>query len=253
MDCFGMRNRTHTGMMTLKELSHFIFKQSKDILFPLFCVGCEKEGEVLCEECVLHIKSKKISCCPVCAKETGGGVPCSSCHSFSFLDSELSVLEYKDHEPVARLIHELKYNSLEDVKFAIQKILFNFFSSNSFFETSFDSVIAIPLHKKRFAERGFNQSDCIAEAVSQHLHIPVDSSLHRVRFTRPQVGLSGEQRQKNIQGAFQGGESLRGKKVLIVDDVFTTGSTLQECAKALKASGVAEVHGFTLARALSQK
>lgn len=236
-------------MKRLKEGIERLLQLVKDILFPFFCVVCNEEGTLLCERCLSSLSLSPVWRCPVCKKESPSGVTCESCHSVSFLDSVSSVAAYEEGEPVARLIHELKYNSIEEVTGVLEQIFLSVYPKE---KVPFcDVIISIPLHKKRLAKRGFNQSELIASFLSANLHIPLDHGAKRIRFTHPQVGLSGEERKKNLHEAFQVNSALQGKKVLLVDDVFTTGSTLQECAKALKEAGAQEVHGFTFARAVS--
>jgi len=115
---------------------------------------------------------------------------------------------------------------------------------------SVDSIVPVPLHKRKRKERGFNQSDIIARQLSEKLGIPVLSdSVIRKRNTRTQTGLSREQRQRNVKGAFEftGKLSLKGKRLLLVDDVLTTGSTMRECARTLKTAGADRILGVTLA------
>jgi ComF family protein len=116
-----------------------------------------------------------------------------------------------------------------------------------------DIVMPVPLHRKRLRQRGFNQALLLSHGVSNAFKIPLSvDNLVRNRFTRPQVELSGEERIKNVEGAFairRPGE-VEDKSVLLVDDVFTSGATMNECAAALKQSGAARVMALTLARAV---
>ncbi len=116
-----------------------------------------------------------------------------------------------------------------------------------------DVVMPVPLHRKRLRQRGFNQALLLSYGVGSAFEIPLSvDNLIRSRFTRPQVELSGEERIKNVAGAFairRPGE-VDGKSVLIVDDVFTSGATMNECAAVLKEGGAARVTALTLARAV---
>jgi ComF family protein len=109
----------------------------------------------------------------------------------------------------------------------------------------------VPLHTRRLRERGFNQSLLLARQVSRKRSIPLNfTALWRSRQTQPQTQLSGPERQKNVRGAFEvrNAEAVAGKRVLLIDDVFTTGATVQECAKALLDAGAERVDVLTLAR-----
>ena len=114
-----------------------------------------------------------------------------------------------------------------------------------------DLVIPVPLHTRRLRERGFNQSLLLARQVSRRRSIPLNfTALHRTRETQPQTQLTGAERRKNVRGAFEvrKAEALEGKRILLIDDVFTTGATVQECASVLLGAGASEVHVLTLAR-----
>jgi ComF family protein len=113
-------------------------------------------------------------------------------------------------------------------------------------------VCPVPLHESRLRERGFDQSELIAEVVADGIDRPLRSLLARTRPTLPQVGLPVQSRAANVRGAFQARlqEVIEDKRVLLIDDLYTTGATLAECARVLRRAGAAEVRAFTLARAL---
>ena len=237
------------------------FNFLKDVFFPLFCIGCKREGTLFCENCINSGFASMRSgffCCPVCARETECGVVCGQCREKSSLDSMMSLVRYTENSLVAKLLHEFKYNYVEAAQSSFENIFAYFFNKKEFFlefgfYAEFDAIVSVPLHARRFAKRGFNQSDMFSHLLSLQFGVPVVRLLKRNVFTRPQVGLSHEDRQKNVLSAFTCSSShlLVGKRILLVDDVFTTGSTMQECARTLKAAGAAEVHGFTFARTSS--
>lgn len=116
-----------------------------------------------------------------------------------------------------------------------------------------DVIIPVPMTKRSLLRRGFNQSLLIAKEVSAKTGIPVDmDSLQKTKETLPQVGLDGRERLRNLKGAFSVKRNIGGKRVLLVDDVMTTGATLRECAKALLEAGAIEVSGLVLARTSSE-
>lgn len=112
-------------------------------------------------------------------------------------------------------------------------------------------IVPVPLHAARLRERGYNQSELLAREMCQSLGVPLNNtSLQRIRQTRPQVGLGVEERQKNVANAFScQDEALAGQTILLIDDVWTTGATMNACAATLKANGVISVWGLALARA----
>lgn len=113
----------------------------------------------------------------------------------------------------------------------------------------FDLIIPVPLHIKRLRERGFNQSLLLANAIGKRKGISVAPFiLKRTRWTEPQVNLTGKERRVNVKGAFEVCGDVSGKRILVVDDVYTTGATVSECSKVLKRSGAKEVCVFTLSR-----
>jgi len=119
--------------------------------------------------------------------------------------------------------------------------------------SEFDLILPVPLHPQRLRRRGFNQSLLLARRVSRHHSIALDfKSLQRIRHTQPQTELSGAQRQKNIRGAFEVRNPfvIEEKRLLLIDDVFTTGATVQECSKVLLKAGAKRVDVLTLARVL---
>jgi ComF family protein len=146
-----------------------------------------------------------------------------------------------------RAIHSLKYSSDRILASFLVDIAFPHFGSLAL---DFDRILPVPLGPLREKERGYNQSVLLAEALSQKTQIPIDTKcLTRFRETRSQVGLSQDERRKNVDRAFSA-SSAPSKKILLVDDVCTTGATLQSCAKSLLDAGAESVAGLTLARAI---
>ena len=113
-----------------------------------------------------------------------------------------------------------------------------------------DVLMPVPLHVRRERERGYNQSDLLAREVSKHARVPVSTQvLHRIRDTAPQVSMSSpEERRRNIEGAFECTSQVHGQRVLLIDDVVTTGATMSACAGPLKEAGASSVWGLALAR-----
>jgi ComF family protein len=117
-----------------------------------------------------------------------------------------------------------------------------------------DLIVPVPLHRKKLSSRGFNQAVLLGEIFSKRLKIPLDRrNLRRIRWTEPQVNLAAHDRRTNVKGAFSVQDSalVNGRRVLLVDDVLTTGSTADECGRVLKAAGAADVTVITVARALA--
>jgi competence protein ComFC len=228
-----------------KQMLVFLNK-IKDYIFPVFCLGCKKEGEWVCYDCFLKINLDGVFCCPVCHKNTIFGIYCDECGNNSFLDSHIAVTKYQEDGLVGKVIQTLKYSWAEDVVFAIDKIIGNFVDNNKELFIDIDCVVPIPLHHKRYVERGFNQAESIAKILADKINKPLKNILERERYTLQQAKLGREDRLKNLKDAFILKESISGN-VLLVDDVFTTGSTIQECAKMFKNNNT-KIIGFSLGR-----
>jgi ComF family protein len=146
-----------------------------------------------------------------------------------------------------RLIHLLKYEGIRPLAAPLSAHLLRSLPRDEVF----DYIVPVPLHWRRKWSRGFNQSELLARALSRSTGIPVSSALRRLIAGAAQAGLSNTARRKNVNQAFRckAGEALRGKRILLLDDVMTTGSTAASCALALKGAGAARVALLTLARA----
>ncbi|MEZ4633257.1 MAG: phosphoribosyltransferase family protein [Deinococcales bacterium] len=112
----------------------------------------------------------------------------------------------------------------------------------------FDLICAVPLHLRRYLARGYNQSALIAKGTAERLHRPYEQVVIRSRMTQQQAKLGAGEREKNVQGAFRAREAARGKRILLIDDVYTTGATIKSCAESLKRIGAKDVYLATVAR-----
>ena len=145
------------------------------------------------------------------------------------------------------LIHLYKYDRIQTLARPLAELL----AAALPLDERFDAVTPVPLHWRKQWQRGFNQSDLLARAVARRRGIPVVRALRRTRSTQTQAGLSNTERRKNVAAAFQcrrSGETLAGRRVLLIDDVMTTGSTAAACARVLKQAGAARVVLLTVAR-----
>jgi len=240
-----------------------IIKIIKDILFPVFCVDCKKEGEWWCDVCLKKLKIELIESCPVCNKQTWQGQICFNCKAVSHLDGATAFFSYKEGDNLSKLIKQFKYQYTRDMV-EVWKRIFKICIRREqacLFPTNFKnySIIPVPLHPHRERERGFNQAQLLARAMVDTVCYPpsannsglwsIKSGLIRMRNTKQQAKLSGEERRKNLSDAFEWkAKVLAPEKVLLIDDVFTTGATMQECARILKKNGSREVWGLALAR-----
>ncbi len=207
----------------------------KDLLFPKFCAGCQKEGSWLCDKC--------LPAAFVGAAEPNG---CAAAGEAGHLDGVTALFDYGENLP-STLIKMFKYNYLLEIGGIFEKII-----NQANFNNTWPGfvIIPVPLHLRRERERGFNQAEVLARIFSKKFGLVINKNLRRGIYTTQQAKLSREQRLVNLKDAFSwiDNAKMAPEKVLLVDDVFTTGATMQECAKVLKSNGTKIVCGFALAR-----
>jgi ComF family protein len=159
------------------------------------------------------------------------------------LDGIYAVAAYQ--EPLRTAIHEFKYGGVRVLDQPLGELLYTYWQCHG---PTADIIVPVPLHAKRLRQRGYNQSDLLAQHLAIKTHIPLRSSLlDRIRYTSPQVELSPEQRHANVKGAFACTADLAGSSILLIDDVCTTGATLRACGQALRAAGAERLYGLVLA------
>lgn len=233
------------------------FRACKEIFFPAYCLDCKRqlpcwELPLFCDECLARISFINSLVCTQCGHPFKSGKThlCGHCLRTPFaFHLARSALKYQ--EPITTLISSLKFQKDLTCLSSLAALAKQSVGYQSLSRP--DIIIPVPLHKKRLRKRSFNQSTLLAKATyPEHRRIINSSILIRNRATIPQTGLSGRLRRKNLTHAFsvKQPQMVQGKKILLIDDVFTTGSTVDECAKALIQSGAVRVEIFTLARAL---
>ncbi len=222
-----------------------IWESLVEFIFPRQCVSCEEWGDFLCKECRERLDFVD-QICPECGEGSPMGWTHPSCRTKKSMDGLIALYEYQ--EPVARaVIDGIKYGfNQELIKIVLQD--FRFESGEKF-----DFLVPVPLHFYRENWRGFNQAEEMAKELSSQISVPVGKILERVRKTKQQVLMkTREEREMNIKGAFRIGKKFRNfklkkLKVLLVDDVFTSGADMRECTRVLKKAGVEIVWGLALA------
>ena len=200
----------------------------------------------LCPACLSDLPWHTQPQCPQCATPTPLGQTCGAClsHPPAF-DRTLAALGYAF--PLDRLIPRLKYHSRLAIAPALGECLARAVEG----APAPDRLIAMPLHAKRVRERGFNHATEIAREVSKRLGLPLDTvSCQRIRDTPPQMGLKHDARRRNLRGAFACSGDVRGQRIALIDDVMTTGTSLDELAATLKRAGACEVTCWVAARTL---
>ena len=222
--------------------------EALDWLYPPKCGGCGTLGARWCIECTQKTIEIMPPICPICGNPNSKNEPCERCLISPPLYTSLRSYTVFSGS-MREAIHRLKYQhdiGLGEVlaRFMIPRI--------GKLDWSIDIITSVPLGLVRFKERGYNQATLLARPIALFLKIPFSSqALSRTRETRTQVGLSVIERIENMTGAFKAkNELVQGKNILVVDDVATSGATLNACAKALLDSGASNVYGFSLCRAL---
>ena len=219
-------------------------------IFPTKCVFCGQQDTIFCYNCLYECSVVRFGACIVCQGKSVGGETHESCKSFTSPLSLFSCFEYKDG--VRECIRRSKY---EPKEFATLKVLAPFGVDYAFgagFAVSDFTVVSVPLSKKREKDRGFNQVDFISKDLAKKLGLKMENSiLTRVLDKEAQSKLTKDERKKNMKGVFEvNSKRVENKKILLVDDIYTSGATLLEASKALYIAGAKKVRCFTLARVL---
>lgn len=247
-----------------------------DLIFPIECLGCGVEGIWLCKSCFRQLPADNGQYCLNCKRPDKFGRFCPACTPLYALDGVWIAGNY-ENRIIASLIKNLKYHFAKDLAKILGEFLSLFLRNlinksrigeadlgarigrekiekikqtpEIIFDLKNCLLIPVPLHKKRERWRGFNQVLAIASAVSRHFNLELSTGLIRLKHRPPQAKLSEEKRRQNLRGCFAwAGDNLANRRVILVDDVVTTGSTLNECAKILKQAGATEVWGLVTAK-----
>jgi ComF family protein len=240
----NMDNHIITSRM--KELLQKMKLSLVDTFYPPQCLGCKREGAFLCSVCATGIEMYSHQSCPVCRCESEFGVICYRCSDNLSLDGVFVTTAY-ENQLVQQLIKNCKYRYAEDVAVQIGDMMWE--AHYSFFKNFTTKFVPVPLHRKKKAERGFNITEILARRMSKKQQHSYFDCLRRIRQTESQAQLDQSQRRVNVKDCFQIQlPSIPGGSYCIVDDVASTLSTLNECAKVLKANGADFVWGAVIAR-----
>ena len=237
-----------------------IFNNISNIIFPPQCISCANilkpsKEEIFCLTCREQIKYLTRSLCPICGmaflNSPSESHLCGNClENKPYFSCARAVASYETI--ILDTIHQFKYSRDLSIGSALASFLAAFSFPDFEFQVS-AILVPVPLHIKKLRERGFNQSLILANALSKKKRIEVNFSLlKRHKSTLTQTGLNKKEREQNIKGAFEVSDKkiISGKNVILIDDVYTTGATLNECAKTLMKAGAGKVAALTLARVL---
>ncbi|MFV1951021.1 MAG: ComF family protein [Nitrospinota bacterium] len=241
-----------------------IFRKVMDTVFLRRCKICNsiiaEEGERhICMGCWRNITLIGKHLCSCCGKplqisydlsEGLNDYICGTCREkHPIFDSARSICRYDG--VLKELIHVYKYNGVKSLGNDLVSLIIDHIKSGNAIHPRPNTIMYVPLHRGKLKERGFDQSYILARGIGNYLNIPlITDNLSKSRETEPQVKLSGNERLKNVRGAFmvKKPDEIRKMNLLLIDDVFTTGTTVNECARVLKRAGTARVDVLTLAR-----
>ncbi len=231
------------------KLMKEIMSDIASVIYPNICIGCGSimpfGSGMMCDKCMAEFCDKHNDRCPVCGRIIYHRGKCRGCNSEKlYFDRGHSLFEYKDS--VRNAVLRCKYKNMKYIGRYFGELMADYAENNGM--GGFDIVTAVPLHKNRLRQRGYNQSEIPAVMVASRLGTPCAAVLERVVDTKPQNSLSREERLRNIRRAFavKDKEAIKGKNILLIDDIYTTGATVNECAKVLKKNGAARVEFLTL-------
>ena len=242
-------------MIALRKFE--LLEAAVSLLYPPVCTLCggkTRAGEYLCERYEAKATPIVAPFCQQCSEPFEGAIAtaftCANCaHRTIYFDA--AVAAYRGRGIVRQIIHDFKYGRQIHLRHLVARWLYAAFDDERLRGREFDMIVPVPLHPARQRERGFNQANLLAELLTAQISIPSKPVLKRVRYTTTQTALDRAERMENLHNAFRlrRNANVRGLRVLLIDDVLTTGSTLSECARILKRSGAISVHAATAARA----
>jgi len=239
------------------NLSHVFL----DWLFPPHCLLCQEQGSFICSSCQKQMSYLDRQICPYCLKPSLTGQTHQGCQKGYFLDGLVSAFSY--HPFFKKIIAKIKFepylfSALKDL--TLNGLAYfedddRFLPFKNFIDNEDPVIIPIPLHKKKFRQRGFNQAEIIGRLAAGHYGLALETKLLlRDKETKPQFSLEKKDRRQNIKGAFiinnkrLANCSTNLPPVLLVDDIWTSGTTMKEAARVLKKVGIPKVWGLALAQ-----
>jgi len=234
----------------MRSRLHTLGWKALDLIFPPRCAGCDQWGERYCASCQEQTKLISSPICQICGEPISGreNTTCPRCRESQIYYSAIRSWAYFEG-PLQKAIHKLKYRKDLGLSVILAQPMIQLLTEQKW---QIDLITAIPLDENRQKERGFNQALYLARPIAWGNEVMIKpSAIRRIKITRSQVGLSLEERKMNVADVFSAKQELvSGKSILIVDDVVTTGSTINSCAAALTKAGALRIYGLTLARSM---
>lgn len=228
-----------------------------DLLFPPHCAACQRFGAWLCTDCLDEIEAIEPPVCRLCGLPLPGADGASVCSRCEVSAIKLDGL--RSHAihggPLRKAIHQFKYEDLRGLAGLLAQLMVDGWRRLAPSDLKLDAVVPVPLHRNRQRQRGYNQAALLARELGACLELSVvEDAMVRSKATVPQIDLNAEARRANVRDAFEvRGNRLAGMRVLLVDDVCTSGATLESACLALRGAGASSIWACTLTRARSDK
>ena len=233
--------------MEIVATAHSIWAGLQALLYPDRCASCNQLGSLFCDECRQKVALVSPPLCPLCGYPSTYGRHCRWCQESPLsIDGIRSVAFFEG--PLRLAVHAFKYRGITCLAVPLAELMIAHWHREPL---PVDVIVPVPLHRRRRRERGYNQAALLARSLGAGIGLPVGEDwLVRIKDTSPQVGLDASSRKANVAEAFkcQNGDAVAGRRVLLIDDVCTTGATLKSCSLALRQAGARSVWAFTLGR-----
>ena len=217
-----------------------------DWVFPPHCLGCGIEGEIICQECYATIKRVPANVCPYCNAYVSTSGHCPNCKNLKPPYAQFRAFAYYGGV-IREAIHHLKYQNDVGVARVLACYLLKVIQAENW---EFDLIVPVPLSKRKLEQRGYNQAERLAQPVATALEKPISTdALIRIKENASQVDLDVHSRRQNVRGVFEANPVIvKGKRILLIDDVFTTGATLESASRALRDAKSDLVYAVTVGR-----
>ena len=242
--------------MKIADGLRILAEATLNALYPPHCAQCNAEtpsGVDLCATCAGQASRIEPPFCRQCSQPFDGDITgefvCHQCRGRT-LHFECAVARYRSRGVVRDYIHRFKYDRQYYLRHPLADWLMEALEDERIASQPFDAFVPVPLHRARFRDREFNQAEVLARLLAKRSGKPVLRALQRIRYTSTQTRLNREQRMENLRNAFRvrHASTVQSRHLVLVDDVFTTGSTVDECARVLREAGAASVRVVTVAR-----
>ncbi len=224
-----------------------------DLIYPPTCISCHKilntfsTERYLCSDCIKQYNFFDISGCKICGRDTKEEL-CDICSKFEISHFNRNYSLFKYDGEYKSFIFKLKYGLNKKYSYAMSLLMYKYIVKNNLFN-NIDIITCVPMHKTKQRKRGFNQSELLAKQLSKYLNVPYKNTIVRNKNTVPQSKLNFNDRFKNLNTVFQPIDNvninIKGKNVLIIDDIYTSGATIMKCSKVLKQLHANEIYSLT--------